>query len=119
MPQVPKVLCLPRLSQVDQPPVLPAHEKFERQRYNKYQRNPDINKTYGRAWKRIRDRYVAKHPLCELCLEKGRMTPVEEVHHILSIDRGGTHDEANLMSMCRSFHNKVHLELGDRRVGRD
>lgn len=24
---------------------------------------------YGRAWKRIRDRYVANHPLCEMCLK--------------------------------------------------
>lgn len=92
----------------------PAHEKSERQQYNKYHRSPSINKTYGRAWKRIRDRYVAKHPLCEMCLKDGRMTPVEEVHHILPVNRGGTHDEANLMSLCRSCHNKVHHELGDR-----
>lgn len=92
----------------------PEHEKTQRKQYNKYQRNPEVNKTYGRAWKRIRDRYVAKHPLCERCLKEGRMTPVEEVHHILPINRGGTHDESNLMSLCRSCHNKVHLELGDR-----
>ena len=80
----------------------------------KYERDPNINKTYGRAWKRIRDRYAAEHPLCELCLKEGRLTPVEEVHHILPISHGGTHDRSNLMSLCRSCHQKIHLEIGDR-----
>lgn len=115
VPRSPKKPCAyPGCPRLTDRQYCPAHEKSERQRYNKYQRLPDINKTYGRAWKRIRDRYVAKHPLCEMCLKEGRMTPVEEVHHILPINRGGTHDEANLMSLCRSCHNKVHLELGDR-----
>ena len=87
---------------------------MERKRYNKYERDPNINKTYGRAWKRIRDRYAAEHPLCELCLKEGRLTPVEEVHHILPISHGGTHDRSNLMSLCRSCHQKIHLEIGDR-----
>lgn len=52
-----------------------------RQQYDRFERAPDVNKKYGRAWKRIRDRYAAKHPLCEKCLEEGRITPVEEVHH--------------------------------------
>ena len=39
--------------------------------YNRYARTPDSNKKYGRAWKRIRDRYAAAHPLCERCLKKG------------------------------------------------
>lgn len=28
-----------------------------------------VHQRYGRAWKRIRDRYVANHPLCEMCLK--------------------------------------------------
>ncbi|NMA99968.1 MAG: HNH endonuclease, partial [Firmicutes bacterium] len=27
---------------------------------------------------------------------------------------GGTHDTSNLLSLCRSCHNKLHIELGDR-----
>lgn len=53
------------------------HEKLDRDRYNKYERNPDVNRKYGRAWKRIRDRYAAAHPLCEQCLKEGRLTSVE------------------------------------------
>ena len=87
---------------------------MERKRYDKYERDPNINKTYGRAWKRIRDRYAAEHPLCELCLKGDRLTPVEEVHHILPISHGGTHDRSNLMSLCCSCHQKIHLKNGDR-----
>ena len=90
------------------------HTKTERDRYNRYERAPDINKKYGRAWKRIRDRYAAAHPLCEMCLNEGRLTPVEEVHHILPISQGGDHRQSNLMSLCQSCHTKLHHELGDR-----
>ncbi len=85
--------------------------------YDKGSRRPDKNRKYGRAWKRIRDRYARLHPLCERCLKEGRITPMEEVHHILPVNRGGGNEETNLMSLCRSCHEKVHIELGDRKPG--
>ena len=51
-----------------------------------------------------------------MCEENGRLTSAEEVHHILPISLGGTHDKSNLMSLCKSCHNKIHLELGDRQI---
>ena len=90
------------------------HRKEARQKYDKYERSPDVNRKYGRAWKRIRDRYYAVHPYCERCYAEGRMTPAEEVHHILPVSKGGRHTDDNLMSLCRSCHNKVHYALGDR-----
>lgn len=57
------------------------HRVEERRKYDKYERSSDVNRKYGRAWKRIRDRYAAEHPLCEMCLKEGRLTPVQEVHH--------------------------------------
>lgn len=90
------------------------HRTMARRKYDKYERCPNVNKKYGRAWKRIRDRYVSEHPLCERCKAEGRLTPVDEVHHILPISKGGTHDKSNLMALCKSCHNKIHHELGDR-----
>lgn len=90
------------------------HAAVARRQYNKYQRAPDINKKYGRAWKRIRDRHITLHPLCEMCLKEDMLTPAQEVHHILPISKGGTHSQDNLMSLCRSCHNKIHIEMGDR-----
>lgn len=92
------------------------HRVQERKRYDQYQRSSDANKKYGRAWKRIRDRYASEHPLCERCELDGRLTPIQEVHHILPIAQGGTHAIGNLMALCQSCHNKIHVELGDRTV---
>ena len=85
------------------------HRVEERRRYDKYERSSDVNRKYGRAWKRIRDRYAAEHPLCEMCLKEGRLTPVQEVHHILPVSKGGTHARDNLMSLCQSCHTKTCL----------
>ncbi len=92
------------------------HTKLERDHYNRYERSADVNKKYGRAWKRIRDRYAQEHPLCEICLKEGRLTPVDEVHHILPVSQGGTHATENLMSLCHSCHTKIHIEIGDRQI---
>ena len=87
------------------------HRVEERRKYDKYERSSDVNRKYGRAWKRIRDRYAAEHPLCEQCLKEGRLTPVQEVHHILPVSKGGTHARDNLMSLCQSCHTKIHHDL--------
>jgi 5-methylcytosine-specific restriction protein A len=49
-----------------------------------------------------------------MCLKEGRLTPVQEVHHILPVSKGGTHARDNLMSLCQSCHTKIHHDLGDR-----
>lgn len=115
MPSRPKRPCsFPGCPNLTDGQYCEAHRQTARRQYDKYERAADVNKKYGRAWKRIRDRYAAEHPLCEMCLKEGRLTPVAEVHHILPISRGGTHARSNLMSLCQSCHNKVHRELGDR-----
>lgn len=90
------------------------HKKVMDKQYQTYERPADINKKYGRPWKRIRDRYVKVHPFCEMCFKEGKAVPVEEVHHIIPLSRGGTHRSDNLMSLCQSCHTKIHIELGDR-----
>ena len=84
------------------------HAKKVASDYNHYTRSANHNKKYGRQWKRIRDRYAKAHPLCERCLKEGRLTPMEEVHHILPVNRGGSNDDSNLMSLCHSCHQWIH-----------
>ena len=60
------------------------------------------------------DRYVAAHPLCEECKKQGKLTPTEEVHHILPLSKGGTHAESNLMALCKSCHSAITARDGDR-----
>ena len=115
MPRRPKQPCAypgcPRLSDGR---YCEEHRKLVARNYETYTRDPEIKRKYGSRWKRIRNRYVKLHPFCERCLEQGRLMPVAEVHHILPVARGGTHDERNLMSLCQSCHNKIHHDLGDR-----
>ncbi len=90
------------------------HAKQEAKRYEKYDRDPAVRRRYGRAWTRIRNRYAAAHPFCEECYKRGVFTPMEEVHHILPLSRGGTHADDNLMSLCKSCHSRITAEMGDR-----
>ena len=90
------------------------HAKQEAKRYEKYDRDPVAKKRYGRAWKRIRDRYIKAHPLCEQCKKNGTLTPAEEVHHIKPLSSGGKNDEDNLMSLCKSCHSEITAREGGR-----
>ena len=113
MPKKPKRPCsYPGCPNLTDGQYCDEHEAAARRQYNRYGRPADSNKKYGRAWKRIRDRYAAAHPLCEMCLKEGRLTPVEEVHHIVPLSQGGTHRNDNLMSLCQSCHTKLHHEQG-------
>lgn len=51
---------------------------MENRRYERYDRDPDTKKRYGREWQRIRKRYVEKHPFCEKCFEHGVLIPVDK-----------------------------------------
>ena len=115
MPHKPKKPCAyPNCPTLTDGTYCEEHKKTMREAYDKYSRLESYKKKYGHEWVKIRARYVSEHPLCEMCLKEGRYKPMEEVHHILPVSRGGTNDETNLMSLCRSCHNKVHIELGDR-----
>ncbi|MDL2310365.1 HNH endonuclease [Peptostreptococcaceae bacterium OttesenSCG-928-C18] len=115
MPYKPKTPCShPGCPKLSHGRFCEEHEKQEAKRYEKYQRDPATKKRYGRSWKRIRDRYVALHPLCEQCEKNGKMTPTEEVHHIKPLSQGGTHDFHNLMSLCTSCHSEITAREGGR-----
>lgn len=90
------------------------HQKLIDKHYNKYQRDPQTNRRYGKAWRVTRKNYVAKQPLCEECFKRGVLKAVEEVHHIKPLSQGGTHDESNLMSLCKSCHSKISVDSGER-----
>lgn len=69
-----------------------------------------------KQWKNLRNYYIRRNPLCEICLSKGIVKPANEVHHkrfILSgIDEDERYklltDESNLLSVCYECHDKLH-----------
>ena len=90
------------------------HKKLMDAHYDKYERDPAHAKRYGRAWKRIRDRHISAHPVCEQCKAEGKVTPANEVHHVLPLSKGGTHASSNLRSLCTSCHRSITARDGDR-----
>ena len=92
MPRKPKRPCsYPGCPKLTDGRFCEEHQKLENQRYEKYGRDPAAKRKYGRAWKRIRDRYMNAHPLCELCQQEGRLVKAEQVHHIKPLAEGGDH----------------------------
>lgn len=76
MPHKPKQGCAyPNCPKLTNWRYCEEHQRLDAKQYNRFTRAVDVNKKYGRAWKKIRDHYVQAHPLCEQCLKQGRTTP--------------------------------------------
>lgn len=80
----------------------------------------EASKFYGSlAWKRLRESYFSRHPLCMECLNHDRVTPAEDVHHIRPWSSGSDEiekwalllDENNLISLCSKCHHGYHNKM--------
>ena len=82
--------------------------KDRERRYN--MSRPAQHEFYATSeWRRLRDWYRGRYPLCEECQRQGRVTAAELVHHKREISQGGEPlDVDNLESLCRSCHSRVH-----------
>ncbi|HHM4835725.1 TPA: HNH endonuclease [Pseudomonas aeruginosa] len=63
---------------------------------------------YGYRWQQARARYLAKHPLCRLCSDAGKVVAATEVDHIIP-HRGDMElfwQESNWMALCKVCHSK-------------
>lgn len=73
----------------------------------------------SRRWREMRRRKLSAQPLCERCLDEGRLTPATEVHHVRPVEDVPESaqlrllfDWHNLSSLCHDCHVKTHIELG-------
>jgi len=111
MPRKPKRPCsYPGCPELTDGRYCEKHQRITNQQYEQYGRDKISKKRYGREWQRIRAAFVAAHPLCELCLKQGKVTPTEEVHHILPLRQGGTNDSKNLMALCKACHPSITMK---------
>ena len=63
---------------------------------------------YGTAWRKVRNDYLSRHPLCVMCLaDGGHIKAANVVDHVIP-HRGDKElfwNEDNLQSLCLSHHN--------------
>ncbi len=115
MPRKPKKPCrYPGCSALTDESYCPEHKRLVAAQYNRYERTPEMKKRYKGPWPAIRRRYLAGHPLCEMCLRENRYTEAREVHHIQPLANGGTHDNSNLMALCKPCHSHITATEGGR-----
>ncbi len=74
--------------------------RYERERSR--QRGSAAARGYTAEWRRIRAHVLADEPRCRLC-----GAPATEVHHLVPLSSGGTHDRANLAPLCATCHRRV------------
>ena len=66
------------------------------------------------AWRKLRNTYLVNHPLCERCLEKGKVEAATDIHHKRTPFKGNEInyalllDENNLMALCKTCHGEIH-----------
>jgi len=63
----------------------------------------------SRAWRELRKWHFERHPLCQWCLEEGRVNDKDKtiIDHIKEIKDGGERlDPNNLMTLCLPHHNQ-------------
>ena len=94
----------------------PAHAKETNQRkpskHDAFYHTP--------AWRRLRNAFIASHPLCEPCEAAGRTTPSAIADHRVEIEDDASRalDPTNLTAMCIRCHNaKTARERAERRRG--
>lgn len=97
---------------------MPTLNKPKKKRiYVKNDNNSEIANIYNsKQWKDLRNLYLLEHPICEKCLELGKVSATEEIHHIRKISCGRNEaemkeiacDYGNLMALCKECHHKIH-----------
>jgi 5-methylcytosine-specific restriction protein A len=69
---------------------------------------------YDRTWEKLRNVVRSEEPLCRMCLAEDRISPTEEIDHIVAFHGIGDPrrlDRANLQGLCGMHHRqKTRLE---------
>ena len=87
----------------------PAHRSQRYQRPADKRRGTSAARGYDARWRKVRALYYQRHPLCEDCLEEGRLTDQGiEVDHVIPIAVRPDLRLAleNLRSLCRRHHKR-------------
>lgn len=74
---------------------------------------------YGASWRKLREAVLDAEPLCRWCSQRGRVTPAQEVDHIIPLRDGGTNELDNLQPLCDLHHRqKTAMDVKSRSCNR-
>ena len=79
----------------------------ERYRYDVSRRGTRTQQGYTNEWLRASADFRARHPLCAMCLERGKVTPSQCTDHVIP-HRGDPvlfWSESNWQALCNPCHN--------------
>lgn len=60
----------------------------------------------GRAWRACSRNYLAKHPACVRCLQKGDLAQATQTHHTRGQDLESAFDESTFEALCGPCHSR-------------
>lgn len=83
------------------------HEKKVKRDLDK-NRPSSSQRGYGARWQRYRKWFLARHPFCADCEERGEMTEATVVDHVIPHrgDRKLFWDKTNHRALCATCHNR-------------
>lgn len=82
-----------------------VQDKYDKKRA-KYDQQDDRVLYQTARWRRVRNSYIRRNPLCERCKVIGITSEARIVDHIIPVNSNGARwDERNLMSLCQDHHN--------------
>jgi 5-methylcytosine-specific restriction enzyme A len=94
---------------IDKPAYCEAHQRImdAKEKNRKNNHRSEFTKLYNWDWRKFRERYVKEHPLCIYCLKQDKLTPTQEVDHIVPHlgDKDLFWDEHNLQPLCKPCHS--------------
>jgi 5-methylcytosine-specific restriction protein A len=72
------------------------------------QRGSSSERGYDLTWQKLRKQYLARNPLCVLCLQAGHVVAATVADHIERICHAPERrlDESNLRSLCKRHHDE-------------
>ena len=106
MPSKPKIPC----AHPNCPELVEPGEKYckKHQALHPKEIRDATKRGYDARWRKERELYLAAHPLCERCKEKGKYTKATIVDHIIP-HRGDPElfwDPNNWQALCKPCHDK-------------
>lgn len=67
-------------------------------------------RTKRRNDREAQEEYFEGRPYCEVCLAEGRgRRPADEIHEVIYRSHGGRCIPSNMISLCRSDHDRAHF----------